>query len=250
MTYFSGCGIVFLPPGEYMEEKFTFKKIESKENLLEAFKLRFQVYCKECNFINESDCLLGIETDEFDDHSAHFGAFDHQNFLVGGVRLILPSCDKFPIEDHCKELNIDYRVTPRGQCGEISRLTISKLFRRRANDGLYYEPQIDNQTVEDKGMYFLRRVRPMAFGLYRAMYQESKRIGVNHWFALMEPKLWMLLKIHGFVFRPIGPQVDFYGMVTPYTVDIPELEKNVYSKFPQFFSYFMEDLEPELQPKF
>jgi N-acyl amino acid synthase of PEP-CTERM/exosortase system len=233
-----------------MEEKFTFRKIESKEDLLEAFKLRFQVYCKECNFIKEEDCSSGYETDEFDEHSAHFGAFDQQNFLVGGVRLILPSCNKFPIESHCKELSIDYNATPREQCAEISRLTISKLFRRRANDGLYYEPQVEDQTVEDKGMYFMRRVRPMAFGLYRAMYQESKRIGINHWFAVMEPKLWMLLKIHGFVFRPIGPEVDFYGMVTPYMVSFPELENNVYSKFPQFFTYFMEGLEPELQPKF
>lgn len=89
----------------------------------------------------------------------------------------------------------------------------------------------------------------MAFGLYRAMYQESKRLGVNHWFALMEKSLWLLLKIHGFVFRPIGPEVEFYGMVLPYIADIAELEKSVYTKFPQFYAYFMEGLEPELQPK-
>jgi len=233
-----------------MEEKVTFRRIESKEDMMAVFKLRFQVYCKECNFIKESDCPSGFETDELDEHCAHFGAFDQENLLVGGVRLILPSCEKFPIEDHCKGSNVDYNVTPRQQCAEISRLTISKLFRRRANDGLYYEPQTDDQTVEDKGMYFMRRVRPMAFGLYRAMYHESKRIGIDHWFAVMEPKLWMLLKIHGFIFKPIGAPVDFYGMVTPYMVSLTELEQNVYSKFPQFFSYFMENLEPELQPKF
>jgi N-acyl amino acid synthase of PEP-CTERM/exosortase system len=232
-----------------VEEKFNFEKIGTQDVLLDAFKLRFQVYCRECNFIKESDCPSGYETDAFDQHSSHFGAFDQDKRLVGGVRLILPSCEKFPIEDHCKALDIDYRAIPRKGCAEVSRLTISKLFRRRANDGLYYEPQVKDETVEDRGNYFLRRVRPMAFGLYRAMYQESKRIGITHWFALMEPSLWMLLKIHGFVFKPIGPSVDFYGIVTPYIVGLSDLEKNVYTKFPQFFAYFMENLEPELQPK-
>ena len=89
----------------------------------------------------------------------------------------------------------------------------------------------------------------MAFGLYRAIYQESKRKGILYWFALMEKSLWKLLNIHGLTFRPIGPEVDFLGMVTPYLADIRELEKGVHSKFPQFLEYFTTGLEPELQPK-
>ena len=238
-----------------MREPFVFKKIDSPEVLLEAYRLRFQVYCKECNFINESDYPQGYETDEFDKHSVHFGAFepaadDQEGRLIGSARLILPSCEKFPIEEHCPELHIDRELIKHQACAEVSRLTISKLYRRRANDGLYYEPQVKDKEVEDKGTHFMRRVRPMAFGLYRAMYQESKRIGIKHWFALTEKSLWVLLKIHGFVFKAIGPEVDFYGMVTPYIVDIADLEKNVYTKFPQFYTYFIENLEPDLQPKF
>jgi hypothetical protein len=51
-------------------------------------------------------------------------------------------------------------------------------------------------------------------------------------------------------FCPIGPEVDFWGLVSPYLADIRELEKGVYSKFPQFLEYFMTGLEPELQPRF
>lgn len=233
-----------------MDEKFTFKKIVSPEELLESYKLRFQVYCRERHFIRESDYPDGVETDGFDKYSLHFGAFDREGALVGAVRLILPYCAQFPIEEHCLSLNIDKNLIKRPECAEVSRLTISKLFRRRADDGLYYGPQISDQQVKDKGTIFMRRVRPMAFGLYRAMYQESKRIGVRHWYALMEKSLWLLLKIHGFVFTPIGQEVDFYGMVMPYIVGLSDLEKNVHAKFPQFFAYFMEGLEPELQPKF
>jgi len=233
-----------------MAEPFNFKKLESPELLQEAYRLRFQVYCRECNFIKESDYPLGYETDDFDKHSVHFGGFDQEGRLIGSARLILPSCERFPIEEHCRVLNIDRNLVRQEDCAEVSRLTISKLYRRRAHDGLYYEPQIGDQCIEDKGNYFLRRVRPMAFGLYREMYHESKRLGIKHWFALMEKSLWLLLKIHGFVFKSIGPEVDFYGMVTPYIVDIADLEKNVHAKFPQFFEYFMENLEPELQPRF
>jgi N-acyl amino acid synthase of PEP-CTERM/exosortase system len=233
-----------------MEEKFVFRKIVSPEELQESYRLRYQVYCKECNFIREEDYPQGYETDDLDRASVHFGGFDLQGCMIGAVRLILPACGKFPIEEHCPDMAVDWNAVRHDRCAEISRLTISKLFRRRAKDGLYYEPQADDTTVKDKGEYFVRRVRPMAFGLYRAMYQECKRIKITHWFALMEKSLWMLLKIHGFAFKPVGPEVDFYGMVMPYIADLSELEKNVYTKFPQFFAYFMENLEPELQPKF
>lgn len=232
------------------QEQFVFRRLETPQERMEVFRLRYQVYCKECHFISEEDYPLGYECDPFDEHSTHFGAFGPRGELIGGARLILPDCGKFPIEEHCPELDVDFTKTSHWQCAEISRLTISKLYRRRSNDGLYYEPQIADWAVEDRGEHFLRRVRPMAFGLYRAMYHESKRHNIHYWFALMEKTLWLLLKIHGFVFRPIGPQVDFYGLVTPYLADIADMERNVYAKFPQFFTYFMQDLEPELQPKF
>ncbi len=169
--------------------------------------------------------------------------------MVGAVRLILPCFSRFPIEEHCPTLEFDRSLTPRGNCAEVSRLIISKLYRRRANDGLYYEAQVEDEKVEGKGGFFTRRMRPMAFGLYRAMYQESKRTDILHWFALMEKSLRKLLNIHGLAFRPIGPEIDFWGMVTPYLADIRDLERGVYSKFPQFFDYFMMGLEPELLPK-
>jgi N-acyl amino acid synthase of PEP-CTERM/exosortase system len=232
------------------EDRFVFRKLTKPEEMAEAFRLRFQVYCRECNFIQAEDYPQEYETDDLDKQSSHFGGYDEEGRLVGSVRLILPSCDHFPIEEHCPGLDVDRDKVPREQCAEISRLTISKLYRRRANDGMYYAPQVQDKLVEDQGLYFMRRVRPMAFGLYREMYRESKRIGIRYWYALMEKSLWMLLKIHGFVFRPIGPEVDFYGMVTPYLADIQELERTVRAKFPPFYAYFIEDLDPALQPKF
>lgn len=215
-------------------ESFVFRKIDSQALLQEAFRLRFQVYCRECNFIKESDYPQGYETDALDKHSLHFGGFDLEGKMVGAVRLILPGCGKFPIEEHCPVLDVDPKVILRERCAEISRLTISKLYRRRANDNFYDRLQVEDQQFGDRGEFFMRmrRVRPMAYGLYKAMHQESKRLGITHWFALMEKSLWLLLRINGFVFKPIGPEVDFYGMVMPYIADLSDLEKNVHEKFP------------------
>ncbi len=232
-----------------MEEKFSFRKITSPELLQEAYRLRFQVYGRECHFLQESAYPQRYETDEFDPFSTHFGAFDSEDRMMGSVRLILPLAPRFPIEEHCSVLEVDRNLTPRENCSEISRFTISKLYRRRANDGLYYEPQVEDKKIEGRGGSFTRRMRPMAFGLYRAMYQESKRTGILYWFALMEKGLWKLLSFHGLDFYPIGLGIVFFGLVSPYLADIRELEKIVYSKFPQFLEYFITGLEPELQPK-
>ena len=89
----------------------------------------------------------------------------------------------------------------------------------------------------------------MAFGLYRAMYHESKRAGIRYWLALMEKGLWKLLHIHGFLFHPIGPEVDFLGRVRPYIGDLQGFETGVFAKFPQFYEYFMVGLETDLHPR-
>ena len=236
--------------GTVMEEKFIFAKITMPGQIQEAYRLRFQVYAKECNFIQEADYPQGFESDEYDRFSVHFAGFDSQGRMVGAVRLVLPSSPQFPIEDHCHRLDFDRDLIARQNCAEVSRLTISKLYRRRAKDGLYYEPQVEDKRVEVGGTSFLRRVRPMAFGLYRAMYQESKRLGIRYWFALMENSLWRLLQAHGFAFHPIGPEVHFMGRVKPYIGDLRDLEKSVFSRFPRFYEYFMEGLAPELKPRF
>jgi N-acyl amino acid synthase of PEP-CTERM/exosortase system len=233
-----------------MEEKFSFTKITDPEQLQESYRLRFQVYGRECNFIKESDYPQGMEIDEYDQFSVHFAGFDSQGQMVGAVRLVLPSSPQFPIEAHCPQLNFDRNLISRQNCAEVSRLTISKLYRRRAKDGLYYEPQVEDKKAEIRGTSFLRRVRPMAFGLYRGMYQESKLMGIRYWFALMERSLWKLLQMHGIVFHQIGPEVNFLGLVRPYIGDLRELEKGIFAKFPQFFDYFLTGLDPELKPRF
>jgi N-acyl amino acid synthase of PEP-CTERM/exosortase system len=137
----------------------------------------------------------------------------------------------------------------RKRLAEISRLVISKKMRRRKDDGLYYTPEYgDNRRSSD--MDIMRRIKPMAFGLYREIYQECKRRGVTHLLALMEKTLWLLLKIHHFEFEQIGDTIHFYGPVAPYICYIEDAERNVYEKSPELYKYLVDGLEPQYLPRF
>jgi N-acyl amino acid synthase of PEP-CTERM/exosortase system len=211
---------------ETMHEQFTFKKIDSPDLLREVYRLRFLVYCKECHFIDEADYPNGFETDGFDRYAVHFGAFDELGMIVGAVRLILPTCKQFPIEQRCRSLHFHPPMPVRRECAEISRLTISKLYRRE---------------TQEKPTQFIRRVSPIALGLCNAMYQECQLNSINHCLALMEKSLWMLLKLHGFIFKPIGPEVNFYGKVTPYLIGVRDHARRGLFMSPSDYSVPCED---------
>ena len=233
------------------QSRLVFRRIDSAESLLEVFRLRYEVYCHECNFLKPEEYPEGVERDKYDPYSVQFSASD-QYGIVGTVRLVMDSPHGFPFEKYCRgKLNIDMNAVPRKQAAEISRLVISKRFRNRGADGLYYTPDFDDgvTTLDLQGIS--RRVRPMAFGLYREMYQESKRRGITHWFALMEKSLYLLLRLHGFTFKPIGEDVDVYGMVTPYLAEVEDIEKSLYQKSPEFArAYFATGLELKYRPQF
>jgi len=229
--------------------EFTFRQIEDPELLDEIFRLRFQVYCKECNFIKEEDYPTGIEKDKYDPYSLHFVAHDQEG-VIGTARLVLDSELGFPLEKHCNDgLSIDKDNIPRAGIAEISRLVISKEYRRRRGDGLYYSHDYDDALGSAAPAESpIRRILPMTFGIFREIYQESKRRKISHWYALMEKSLHLLLRLHGFTFASVGEEIDFYGPVVPYLGNIAAIETNVLQKFPSIFRYFLRGLDPKHHP--
>lgn len=231
------------------DTEFIFRRVEEEDFLNHLFRLRFQVYCKECNFIKEEDYPEGIEKDKYDPHSLHFVAQNQQG-PIGTARLVMHSPLGFPIEEHCADILVPKKLAlPRQNLAEISRLVISKDYRRRREDGMYYSVHCECGH-EASAQDLIRRIRPMTFGIYREMYQESKRRNITHWCALMERPLYLLLRMHGFVFQCIGEEIDFYGPVRPYLGSIEEMERAVFHKIPKMIDYFLDGLEPQYHPKF
>lgn len=230
---------------------FSFKRLQTAEELAESYRLRWQVYCLERGFLPAEDYPKKQETDRYDARSLHFGAFYcRTGELVGTLRLIVTDLEELPIFHHCQ---IDRGRLPSAvarQCGEISRLAVSKQLRRRKGDGHYGLAEAADAPREAASAD--RRVSPrrpqIVMGLYKALYQESLRHGVQYWFAAMETSLSRLLERFHFSFDVMGPEVDYYGPVTPYIAAIRNLERSVYRHHPEMLREFTDQLEPELLP--
>jgi N-acyl amino acid synthase of PEP-CTERM/exosortase system len=237
--------------------EFQFKKVDSEELLKEIYRVRYEVYCQECGFLPTADYPDGLEIDNYDDHSIHFAAFADNN-VIGTSRLVMNSEHGFPLNEHCKEINIDECELPKDSLVEVSRLALRKTFRRRKEDGIYAvesylkksEGGILPENPEEKTDQDRKRHQPVVIlGLYKAMYHETRRIGFTHWYAAMEKKLWYGLKTFNFTFQEIGPMVDYYGPVIPYLGVIEELEKEVRDNSQDLWFYFLDGLEKEYWPK-
>lgn len=199
--------------------------------LKEIFKLRYEVYCLERNFLEASEFQEGLETDEYDSCSIHFAAYTLDNNIVGTVRLVQPQDGQdYPFESHCTVFP-DFTAPAPARVAEISRLVVKKTYRRRRGDSM---EGISRDFVE-KGT--TQTIKPhssvqrdkrgnsplLLLGMYREMYRYSRENGIRYWYAAMERSLARSLEKMGFRFVPIGPQVDYYGPVTPHMADLDEL---------------------------
>jgi N-acyl amino acid synthase of PEP-CTERM/exosortase system len=221
---------------------FEFKRAETPEELRQVRELRYQVYIVERGYERPEDHPDGLERDEFDASSDHFLCLDPEGIPVGTVRLIRHSSLGFPIERHC-DVESPAPAEILARTAEISRLAVSRLYRRRAGDTIYglTEPQPVPHPMEE------RRGLPILFmGLLREVYQTSLRTGITHWYAAMERQLSVLLRRFCFNFRRVGPVVPYHGDRAPYLVEVRDVERRVGERHPHVLSFFREGLEPEL----
>jgi len=225
---------------------FPSKLIENMQDLEKIYQLRYDVYCMQKKFLNPENYPEKKEMDVFDKYSLHFGAFDDLGNALGSLRLVKNSVLGFPLGDHC-EIDVPDEILK--TAGEISRLAVSKIIRKRQGDG-EYGMAVEGRGIDDKPVIKpennRRRHRPeIVVGLYKSLYQESKRQGITHWLAVMEPGLLKLLRRFYFQFEPVGPEVDYYGPVRPYMVSLESVEDEVYKKSKPYYTAFVEGLPAE-----
>lgn len=221
--------------------RFHFRKVVDQTELEEVFRLRYKVYCDEWGFEKPEDHPGGLEFDSFDSSSKHFVSLDESWQIIGTVRIILNSEKGFPIEKHCK-IDSDLAGLHRDKIGEISRLAVSKRFRKRVEDRFIYDgtPELIQQQA---AVHERRRRHEIVTGLYKCVYIESKKIGLTHWYAVMAKGLYILLKRLGILFEPIGPEIYYHGLRTPYLGSIATIENEVSRLNPELFKEFQEALK-------
>lgn len=211
--------------------------------LAEASRLRYRVYCIERAFLRASDYPLGLETDEFDRYAKHFGTVDSAGRVVGTVRLVFPSILGLPLFHRCSVFPDKTEIyDPLNSVAEISRLSVSQRHRPRAPGN----PHNGQATPRD---HVRARDGAAVFSLYRGVYQASKRAGLTHWVVATEVSLQRALADYGFPFRLIGPEVDYFGPVAPYLLDLSVLDRVILSGTIPKLEGFLDGLEDPYRPR-
>jgi len=157
-----------------LQSHFDFCIIDDARYLRDSYALRYEVYCNEQHFLAPEDYPSRLEIDSYDHHAIHVGAINREGVLVGTLRLVLPSAQGFPLFEHCALFGeYKYLADPanpaRASAVEISRLAVSKSYRRRANDGLFGIAETEDKRAQQRdGETPRRRNRPeLVLGLYR-----------------------------------------------------------------------------------
>jgi N-acyl amino acid synthase of PEP-CTERM/exosortase system len=228
---------------------FKFRVAEDQpqsDHILEAvYRLRYQVYVNEWGFESPEDHPGGLEKDDYDEHSRHFYAYTGaEDNVIGTARIILGSKGVFPIEHHFNVCDFP-PGTARHQIAEISRLAISKEFRRREIDQVIFNSgelplkELEQNQEQTKSRKHERRKceHELIRGIYLLTYHESVKLGLTHWVAVMAKGLQIILKRWGIPFEQIGPAKEYHGVRAPFLLSIRNLENNLEKKNPELLKF-------------
>lgn len=239
---------------------FNFSELVEPQFLNASFALRYEVYCKERRFLTPDNYPHKHETDRYDSCSIHVGGTNSKGEMVGTVRLVSHSTIGFPLFEHCRLFpEYEYLADPRSQTttAEISRLAFTKNCKEplatKTCQGEYLHGDVDDcGSVAQAARTSLSNQEKagITLGIYKTIYQISKRRGITHWYAAMEKSLLRLMRRFHIAFTPIGPELDYYGPVTPYVLALSEMEKALHQHCPATFADFIDGLEPEFRPTF
>ena len=233
---------------EHYHEFFYVTRANTAELLDQAFKLRYEVYIKECGYKHHNpDEINKTEKDKFDRQSHHCLLFHRPtNVPIGYVRLI-PYCKDNELVLPIETYGIDFhqsiiRKLRTSKAGEISRLAIHPLFRRRLNDQLY--KLYDNQSTESK-RYKINYL-PVCLTLASLAFMSINSL--EYPVALIDRRLSILLKKHGLIYEAIGPAVDLNGTRMPYLIFFQKSYDNLTSNFKALFKVIQNELNTSQTP--
>lgn len=201
-------------------EELAIEIARTPEQVVEAQKLRYRVYCEERGFEPGED---GLERDRYDTDAHHVLVRSRENGnTYGTVRVAMTPAPEaaepgFPMEKLCAPRLLAY--LPRRATGEVSRFA---LLRDRAG------------------------ISPAAAALMRlcliqGVIRVSGENGLSHLCALMEHTLLRLLRSTSIHFDPIGPTIEFRGTRQPSTWRIGEGLARVRRENPLVWSFITLD---------
>jgi N-acyl amino acid synthase of PEP-CTERM/exosortase system len=221
----------------------------SPETVNEVFEVRYQVYCIDRPFEDPNCFADKREHDEYDPRSAH-ALIRHRmtRDSVAAVRLVMaadqPELADFPMEETCfprmnKAARDAFACARREQVAEISRMAVSREFRRRLNEDQSASGSSDFVCYADSENG--KRAMPyISLGLFSAILQMSIRHSITHWMAVMEPAQLRLLKRFGVEFDHVGPVMEYHGRRRPAFTEAASLIEGIKVRRPDVWSLITE----------
>lgn len=219
------------------------------EAINEVLEVRYQVYCIDRPFEDPNCFANKREHDAYDPRSVH-ALIRHRSSgdSVATVRLVLAGDHEadshFPMEGPClRRMSPVARQavadTPREKIAELSRLAVSREFRRRLNES--ESPSgISEQVCYSDPEGGQRAMPYISLGLFAAIVQMSVKQGITHWMAVMEPTLLRLLKRYGIRFDHVGPTVEYHGRRRPVFTEAASLLEGIRRERPDVWALITE----------
>jgi len=224
------------------------------EQRREAYRIRYEVYCREFGFERAEDHPEGLETDEYDAQSLHCLLMHQPSGRAAGcVRLVLPRTETpdapLPFEKHCAgsldKARVARLLADRSAIGEISRLAVISDFRRRRGEGRSPEgdsaPPVGFSLVEQRQFPFI------AVGLYLCAASTGMLSGLRGVFAMMEPRLARHLNRYGIGFEQVGTIMDYHGPRAPFYITREGLLQGLKPEVSALLDVIKTDLEPSVR---
>ncbi|WP_273208497.1 PEP-CTERM/exosortase system-associated acyltransferase [Marinobacter subterrani] len=224
---------------------FNVELATSQEAINKVFEIRYQVYCIDRPFEDPNCFADKREHDAYDLRSAH-ALIRHRmtGDSVATVRLVMagdnPDQADFPMEAPCihrmnQHAQEAFAGARRDKVAEISRMAVSREFRRRLNEDESGTGISDFVCYSDSENG--KRAMPyISLGLFAGILQMSVRHGITHWIAVMEPAQLRLLKRFGVEFDHVGPLIEYHGRRRPAFTEAASLIEGIRRRRPDVWS--------------
>jgi len=197
-----------------------FRRVQTENEKLAMYRLRYDVYCHEQKFVNADDCPNGLEIDEYDEHSAHFIAIGEEG-IIATVRLIESSPIGLPIEKFFELEHPSTGPNDSNVYSEVSRLIVHPLFR-------------------ESSLYFIG-------GLFLALYDYSRKVGITHWYAVLEEFMFETFTSYGFLLQRIGPPDYCLGRThSPFVLPLEDGINHIARQKPDLVEFLKSNFETSI----
>jgi N-acyl amino acid synthase of PEP-CTERM/exosortase system len=215
------------------------------------YQLRYQVYCLEEGFEDQSHFSDGEEKDQWDDRSVHFLVRSkHSSEWVAAMRMVIPETGKLPIEQMCDIDPVVMPSFPERQIAEISRMCIVDSHRRKQLvDSVAGNPGNSQDTTalrivpdtRETGTGVRVHKSIIMKGLLRAAATYSQDHNIPFWYFLTTPALARIISRLNVQLIRVGAAYEHRGTRYPFLANIrqavaqakkgcPDMAATLYSK--------------------